>query len=730
MSLIAATLGRLGSRYSIIFDPIRKKVIYGSLGLLCQTDCEMIIGLEDKNGEMELLPLTQSADSEFLTIDQSITMTSICYEAFSEKFGVLLSVEFVAPFWPQDEKTSSVPGYIVNIDLKKLASIRGRVCKDAIRVGKVVFGLRIPNVTAEQGRDGLCFRCPVKLFETPRVSADGFELGLKGEREQTPLSGNSEDMIFGIEGPWQVEAGLLKADFDIENTGKVSFCVGLASYCSDALFERFGKAMPLKYTRIWDTVKDVAKYIKEGKDGLLKKSRAFNALWENSPMPLDMQKVTAYSFQSYLMNTLWAIEPDGGEDWFSVWEGCCVYNSTIDVTYNEAMFYFSCWPELLEKIFEQWTHHANNPETEKERMASSPKNHAVKSLTPEELEFDGVVLEHDMGAAWTANGQSYPHAMPVEENSNYLILLYAHGCWWGKKELFEKYLALIKKVTDYLFWSDSTGNGFPDRGRANTFDDSSPAFQYGRDNVYLGIKRLAALHSAGRMFEYTGEEELAKKCFAEVKKAVKSLNASYLSDHFPVVLDKSSKGLMNCRTGEPLEGEVLQGWDDYSIYNSNGLLYLMMIDDMPAGLKQTLLKEDIVNATRETMIRYGSAHSSRDNVECVWISVNIWRDCMAGYLGEDMLENGSRYWDLQLSSNDQGSDKANCFTESLATGGLFLYPRGITSFGLMLSTAGIVINRLENKHKFKPIRKGQWPILPDCNWKKNEICIRGSLKDS
>lgn len=723
MSLIAAVLGRLGSRYSIIFDPIRRKVQYGALGLMSQADCEMIIGLEDKNGEMELLPLAQSAGSYFLMVDQSITMTSICYEAFSEKFGTLLNVEFVAPFWPQDEKTSLVPGYIVNINLKKLTSIRGRACKGC--VGKVIFGLRIPNVIAEHGEGGLYLRYPVRIVEKPKVSADGFELGCKGDRQDTPLSGSSEDMIFGIEGQWQVEAGLLKADYDLEDTEEINFSVGLACYCGDALFERFGKAMPLKYTRIWNNVNDVADYIKKDKKRLLKKSRAFDAIWQNSPMPLDMQKVTAYSFQSYLMNTLWAIEPDSKKDWFSVWEGCCLYNSTIDVTYNEAVFYFSCWPELLEKIFEQWAYHANDIEAEKERMASAPKNHAVKSLDPEEFNFEGIIMEHDMGAAWTANGQSYPHAMPVEENSNFLILLYAHGCWWGKKELFDKYLALIKKVTRYLLWADSTGNGFPDRGRANTFDDSSPAFQYGRDNVYLGIKRLAALHSAGRMFEYTGEEELAKKCFVEVKKAVKSLNASYLGDRFPVVLDKSSKGLMDCLDGSPLKGEVLQGWDDYSIFTSNGLLYLMMIDDMPAGLKKNLLKADILNATRKTMTRYGSSHSSKGNFMSVWISVNIWRDCLAGYFGEDMLENGSRYWDLQLFSNAQGSDKANCFTESLCTGGLFWYPRGIASFALMLSTAGLVINRLKNKHKCKPIRKGNWPILPDCNWKKNEICRAG-----
>ena len=146
--------------------------------------------------------------------------------------------------------------------------------------------------------------------------------------------------------------------------------------------------------------------------------------------------------------------------------------------------------------------------------------------------------------------------MPVEENANFLLLLYAHGKWWGRETLFRKYADTSKSLVEYLLWCDSTGNGFPDRGTANTIDDATPAVQYGRDNVYLGIKRLAALHAAARMFDHIGTKELkalARRCKREVAKAVETLNAGWLGDHFGVCIDKTTKGLRDgIRFGWPI----------------------------------------------------------------------------------------------------------------------------------------------------------------------------------
>ncbi len=719
MALMTACLGRLGSRYSIIFDPVRQEVSYGALGLKSQAVGEFFIGLDDGNGLFETLPLCKSPD-RFTMVDQYQTMTSIVYEAFSERHGAVLQVEFISPFWPQDEKTSLVPCYIVNFKLTKLVRVRARLCEKAQRYGILRFDLNVGQAEQIAKEGSFFFNYPVCVPGKVSETEDGFVVRKKGNERTLPTNGNSRDRLVGLEGNWLSSQKGLEVKFDLRDCDEQCFSAAIMCYCEDALFERRGEGRRLKYTQFWGSADEVCDYVRSNWRNLLKKSVEFNRLIDNSQLPVACNKLIGYSFQSYLMNTLWAVSSEG-QDWFSVWEGNCLYNSTIDVTFNEAMFYFNFWPQLLEMIFNEWAEHSNDCNAEKQRLASVPRNYAIKSLDCRELEYPGKILEHDMGAGWTANGQSYPHAMPVEENANFLILLYAHCCWWGNSELFERYKELCKDVVEYLLWADSTGSGFADMGRANTFDDGSPAVQYGHDNVYLGIKRMAALHCAMRIFEFVGEDELAAKCVKEVKKAVKYLHSGFLGDHFAVVMERSAKGIRHCITGELLDYEELPGWDDYSIFTSNGLLYLMMIDDLPAGLNMNMIKQDIMSATAATITRYGSSHSGKDNYRSVWISANLWRDCIAGYLGENMLSMCERYWDLQLFSNALGSDKTNCFTECVGNNNLIYYPRGVASLGLFLSSFGIRINRLKGIESIKPICGNNCPIFPLSNWRENRI---------
>jgi hypothetical protein len=465
----------------------------------------------------------------------------------------------------------------------------------------------------------------------------------------------------------------------------------------------------------------VAQFVEANYPELLEKATAFDALWTGSSQPASVQDLSAQSFQSYLMNTMWTT----GEklaDWYSVWEGSCWFNSTVDVTYNEGMFYFTCWPELMEIIFEEWSHHANDAERDRERRAIiSDDDKFVTDAA--EFDFPGAIMQHDMGAGWSANGMSYHHMMPVEENANFLLMLYAHGKWWGREKLWKKYGDLSRQLVEYLLWTDTTGNGFPDRGAANTIDDATPAVQYGRDNVYLGIKRLAALHAAGRMFDDIGDTSLARKCRKEVRTAVKTLNEGWLGDHWGVCLDKSAEGLVDCWTRKPLPYKTLPGWDAYSLYTTNGLLYLMMVDDLPKGLDPERLKSDVINATRESMTPYGCSHSSTDSRN-MWVSMNVWRDAAAGYLGEDMLANAERYWAWQMFANGPGAEKPNCFCETSLTNNLVWYPRNTAIFGLTISTPRLTMTgKKDEEAAIAPIRSGRWPLLPLADWTKGVVPI-------
>ena len=721
MPLMSTCLGRLGSRYSIIFDPIRQNVHYGSLGLMCQKTGEMIIELDDGNGHTAKLPLSRGK-SRFDICDQTGTQTSVTFTGHSTQLGVSLEMTVTAPFWPQDEKTSLVPAYIVDLQVTALNMLRWtRRATDATGKGTLRFGLKLPGVKARAHDGGLAMDYTVKVNKREKSSEGGTTWLLSNKARRTRLDGTAFDRIVPLAGDWKVDAkaGQMSVAYDTVRNTSQRYQLALASYMGEALFERFGEAMPLKYTTFWKDVDAVVTYVRKNAAGLLAKARAFDGIYTQSSLPKSVQDLTALSLQSYLMCTVWCAGAKRKPDWFSVWEGSCWFNSTVDVTYNEAMFYFTLWPQLLELVFAEWAHHANDAADDAKRREIVSDD--AKFIASEaEFDFPGRILEHDMGAGWTANGQSYHHAMPVEENSDFLLLLYAHGKWWERTELYGQYASLVADLAEYLIWTDSTGTGMPDRGTANTIDDATPAVQYGRDNVYLGIKRMGALHAADRMLTATGHEALAKKCRREVKKALQALNDGWLGDHWGVCLDKSAEGLLDSWTRKPLPYKILPGWDAYSLYTTNGLLYLMMIDDLPKGLDTERLRLDVLNATRESMTEYGCGHSSLDTKN-MWVSMNVWRDCAAGYLGENFLHNAERYWNQQVFANGPGSEKPNCFTETSLTNNLVWYPRNTAIFGLTLSTPRLVMNADSEDIVLDPIETGTWPLLPLAQWDTGRV---------
>lgn len=716
MPLMTTCLGRLGSRYSIILDPIRRTFHYGALGMLCQNQADFEISIKTDKLSRTALPFTSKADSDFQILEQDIIPTSVVYRAYSEEHGLRMTASIIAPFRPRDEKTSIVPAYIINIKLEKMMRVRAKICNHNAGKGKIRFALNFPGLNLSKVKNGLQLDYNVQTDKPREFAVDGFKTSLGVNKRKTTRQGKASDRIVCIDADTQIVDGGLEVDYDLTNEEQFQCNFVMAGYCDDALFEGHGRPMKLRYTQYWKNADEIIDFVSKNIQSLTAKSEDFDRIWADAGLGQDAYNIISYSLQNYLMNTLWAAADSIEDDWFSVWEGGCRYNSTIDVTYNEAMFYFTLWPELLEKIFHEWSFHANISEKEIDRINRTGLDYASASQSEEELNYPGVIMEHDMGAGWTANEQNYPHAMPVEENSNFLLLLYAHACWWGKSELFDKYGKLVADIVDYLLWADSTGNGFPDRGRANTLDDSSPAQQYGRDNVYLGVKRMAALHAASRIFEHTGDKDREKTCKVIVDAAIDTLQNGYLGDHWGICLDGSAKGLRDCLTGEELDNETLQGWDDYHIFTANGLLYLLMVDDVPEKLNMDNIKEDLINASRKTMGRFGSTHQGKDNFASVWISANIWRDIIAGYLGENMLQNAQKYWTLQINANTFGSDNTNCFTECDSNNKLILYPRAVDSLGWTLGLSGLVLNRLKGVEKANSQKFPTIPRLPLMDW--------------
>ncbi|MCK7485581.1 MAG: DUF4965 domain-containing protein [Bacillus subtilis] len=364
----------------------------------------------------------------------------------------------------------------------------------------------------------------------------------------------------------------------------------------------------------------------------------------------------------------------------------CLFHSTVDVEYNLGVFYYLLWPELLEIMFRHW------------KDAMRPHN-----------------IAHDIGAILDANGAAYPHEMEIEENCNFILMIYAYQRMFNRQDLVRDYLPVIETLIRFNVSCDKTGNGLPNAGTANTIDDSSDDVQFAEEQIYIGIKEYAAYLAAGELFTQHQDPELARLCEGEATKIRTSIEQSgWLSDHYGVTLRSAFGSIHSDSLYKAMGANASSsGKDAYSIYTANGLFYLMFVgQDIRWDLSR--LKTDIVSADRACSTPFGGTHSSVDTSN-VWISQNIWRDLCAGYLGVDLTANIQKYWAFERYEN-QGA-RGGCFIDTYGWNKLNYYPRGITAIGYLAAIGGLSVDGIAKVVRLRPAKVPLTVLLlPFADW--------------
>jgi hypothetical protein len=359
----------------------------------------------------------------------------------------------------------------------------------------------------------------------------------------------------------------------------------------------------------------------------------------------------------------------------------------------------------------------------------------------------GGIMPHDMGMGFEVGRMEYPHPMEVEEATNFVLLLTAYWQATGDLDTAKRHLALAGRLLDKVAGFDTDGDGFPDRGTANTVDQGSQAIQHGPRQVYLGVKCLAASEALAVMARASGDEGLAEVLTRRAAKTTATLDASgWLRDHYVVALKPPATGgpagdemagaypdrLYGGPGGAPMgrgwdggaaqprSAEPVAGWDGYSIYSANGLLYPLAYG-LPVTVDRSRMRADLLAATAKTLKRFGSPHTDREGN--TWISQNIWRDMVAAYLGLDMLDNVSRYWAFELEQNRL---RRGCFTDVInyGSGGTSLdyYPRGVALAGLIPAAAGMTLDRSRGSLTFAPVRAPlRLPVTACADWAAERV---------
>lgn len=678
MSLLYETvISKLGGGINFHFKPKENSLYISPVGFLCEESFSLNLGVEI-NKQKLILPFGDK-HKFFDYVEQDITLSTLTYRAKSYELGIVFEVVFSSSFYPKDELTSIAPFFYIDV---KISKVYTKYDDGSWLEGKLIFEL-IPKTKTKE----------VEINKDILIIKDKYTAKFKINRESglVDIIEDSSKVFYAqllIKSLDNINFKDIKFRINKDNSFTKKFVV--AMYCDDAIvIKNNSQKFYFLYNKFFKDAQEVVSFAVKKEKEIKNKIEIFDSILTKSSLSKTQQNFISYTFQSYLANTRWLYDKQTSKDIFTVIEGNCGYHSTVDVEYNVALFYLLFWPELLEKEIEIWS---------------------------EFIKEDWV--PHDIGALFEINGQIYPHNMEVEENCNFILLNFAYWRLTGNFNLIQKYYILLKRAIEFIIKCDKNKDGFPDERTANTVDDGSAAIQFSKEQVYLAVKTLSAAKAMQIISKEKKDFELYKKCENLIKKIKNTLDEkAWLKDHYIVCLDKKAKNLIDVWTGKKITGK-LEGWDAYSIYTTNGLLYLLLCDvDVPLNLNR--IKLDILNSKLNNMLEYGCTHTSKDKSN-IWISQNLWQDFIGMYLGFDFSTNIERYWQFELFENTQG--RGGCFVDTYGWNHLHYYPRGITSFGLLYALAGIKFDRVKKIIKFSTVKVPlEIPLVSFSDWQKGKI---------
>ncbi|MCK6579423.1 MAG: DUF4965 domain-containing protein [Anaerolineae bacterium] len=422
------------------------------------------------------------------------------------------------------------------------------------------------------------------------------------------------------------------------------------------------------YTTLWEDAAAVLRFVRSQEEVLLRKSRLFESTLLDAGIPPELKGILAAAFKGLAANAWWA---EGG--WFSVME-IGAYHSTLDVDYQSALFFFQYWPDLVRRMLVQWADY-----------------YAPGS----------GYMAHDVGQHLEATGNRYGgpgSAMKVEENCNYILLLHHYWRWTGDASILPDHLALLKELGQFLIDSDTDETGLPNRFCDNTNDWGSALITAAEEQSYHGVRMAAAFSALAQIARVMGDEAQAAICASRVRLINSALAKGWRGDHYPISLSDAATA------------------HHYSMWTTHGLLYPLRTG-MTLDIDLDRLCIDLISSTARTLREHGCIHSTADARG--WLTQNLWRDCIAAYLGIDHTHLLRRYLGHGEYVSYEDTTILEVANELMIVGGAVAdhtyagqihdhplvdgHPRPACGFGLLYALAGVQADAVEGRLTFRPL---------------------------
>lgn len=686
MQLMSTNLTTLGLRYTLIFDAGEKRIKHGVLGMFLEQTSQLICGISAPEIPASYLPFSEQ-ENRFEAVYMSITYNSVTYRAINKEGGYNLEVTFTSPFLPQQEKMNVAPMFYVDVKVQRSTRPHNLVkVKQNISEGTLLFGLQADDLQLyPRGH-----RCGISydIQTSSRFVLGDFArtLNLKlYQNGQALETVNCQELLYSFDGRAN-EKGVFEVPFQLSEQVpefKTSFVLAGYSQVRDFI-SIHEKPYNLLYTSYFQDIEAVLQYAIENKEACMQQSAFMDQSITDTSLSQSWKDFIAFTFQSYKLNTVYCCDKEGNKA-YHVWEGNCMYNSTMDVEYNNGLFYYTYFPEVLPVLLDQWA----------------------------QTEQGEGYIDHDCGAGYVIEKANYSYPMIIEENCNFIQMLYAYCVQQGSWEKAKQHYETLKKLVKCIFEADTTGNGIPNTGTDNTIDDAVPAIQNAKEQTYLAIKSACTLQCFAKIAVAQSDLSNANAATQRANKIIDSVEeVLWKGDHYAVCTDETQDGYWRFLTHETLSG-AMEGKDSYSIYAENGMLYPMMSGFMPERLNYNRLSENIFCSEKYCSTEYGCNHSN--DSDSIWFSQNLWRDFIAAYLGHDMLDNVDKYWGFQKIMNT--NKRLNLYIDTFGENALWYYPRGLTSVGVLYAMLRLQIDAFQKEIRISPLRKSlRIPLVSFADW--------------
>jgi hypothetical protein len=516
--------------------------------------------------------------------------------------------------------------------------------------------------------------------------------------------------------PYQNDRGFngLFRDYSLEPGEELIDTLIFAAYHHTGVLRdlRSRQDLTFYYTKFWRNIEEVLEYSINNARKNLDVSRSFERILTETNASEKEKWIAALSFHNDLACSFFLLD-DQGQPRFYLVEGRFQHLSTIDVAHEtEVMALFAPWRLKLQ--LQQWTRYLAI------RKVAVPPNEVLGKDSYYEgysaSEF-GPFLFHDVGdlpfVDGTSNYDYGPH-MAVEENSDFVLLLYFYWKLTGDDEFMTSMLGFVDILLHSMINRDSNENGIADSGHGWTTYDVNRVLKESPDNSYLGVKQACAYITAAEMFAHSiSNEEYSREYTKEDVAWVKDGEGSFYRDYAiesNLALRKKQVGRYSGEAEKiiaalseaydaygyiPLSlDENTDHWNQSSVVIGEGLFLPGIAGSQAPQLYKLadLLSADYQQAFKKSLCDYGLRLSSEEDP--TWFSKTMVSDLVGSYWYS--TANSTAEFACKWNENNPFAYNDGAFNAQTPWTG-YWYPRGVCSLWYLFRKEKLVAEQVRER---------------------------------